>query len=513
MPKAKKPKPEKEVLLNAKGVPYRDFHPSEIRRKKKIAKNMVKAKSKQFKEKKKKEKEILSKKRKLVTGGKKDKIKTLREIIQGIKTKEKLNKFLGTLTEEEATVLLSDFRYWLMPYQVMPEGKWRRWILRGGRASGKSQAASSWINWIAENVDLEGGTIGIIARTWTDARNTLIEDKSGILGTARKDFMPVWSPGKGTLEWPNGVKARVFSADKPESIRGSNFAYVWADEFCFWPNNKKTWTESIEPALRIGPAKAIISTTPIPDSYLKKLEEMDNSVVTRGSLFDNKYIGKEKKETLIKLFEGTRSGRQELYGDYLETNLNALFSPTTIEPYRIDSKDFDYKILTKIVVAVDPAVSNNENSDQTGIIVAGCDKDGNAYILEDRSMHGTPTEWANVAIRLYHDWEANYLCAEKNQGGLLIETTIHSIDRNVAYRAVHASRGKMLRAEPVSALAAQGRIKMVGYFDKLEEQMYNFDGDPKKGSPDALDAMVYAVTELLLKNVNEPPRNLLRIYG
>ena len=506
MPRKKKPKPEKEVLLNCHGEPYKHQHPSEIRRKKKVAKNMVKAKSKQFKEKKKKEQETLSKKRKLVTGGKKDKIKTLREIIQGIKTKQRLNKFLVTLTEEEATVLLSDFRFWLMPYQVMPEGKWRRWILRGGRASGKSQAASSWINWVAENVDLEGGTIGIIARTWTDARNTLIEDKSGILGTARKDFMPVWSPGKGTLEWPNGVKARVFSADKPESIRGSNFAYVWADEFCFWPNNEKTWTESIEPALRIGPARAIISTTPLPDSFLKKLEEMDSSVVTRGSLFDNKYIGKEKKEELIKLFEGTRRGRQELYGDYLETNLNALWRAGLIEPYRVDRNSFDYSKIVKTVVAIDPAVTSNEKSDETGIIVAGIDKDGIGYILEDATMKGLPHEWAERAIQLYHDWEANWIVAEVNQGGDLIRSTIHSIDNRVAYKAVRATKGKFLRAEPVASLYEQNKVIHVGLFDKLEEQQCNWE--PGKPSPDRLDALVWAIYALMLEDISKPKPNL-----
>jgi phage terminase large subunit-like protein len=417
---------------------------------------------------------------------------------------KQIREFLGQLSNKEALQILDDWSLWAMPHQQWPEGNWRRWACRAGRGSGKSYMGSKWVNEIAEDKNnIQGGEIGIIARTHTDARQTCVEGPSGILKTAKSNFMPIWEPGKGILTWPNGVRGRIFSADKPESLRGPNFSFVWADEVCFWPGVEKTWWESIEPALRKGIARALITTTPLPDKFLRNLEELDDSVVTRASTYDNKFLKKEVLGVFEKHYKGTRRGRQELYGEFLDDNPGALWNYKLINEQRLDPDYFDYDKITRIVVAIDPAVTSHEGSDESGIIVAGMDYEKNGYILEDRSVKGKPEEVCAAAIEAYHDWQANYVVAEVNNGGDWIESTLKLIDHRVAYKDVRAKKGKLLRAEPVATAYERRMIFHVGQFPTLEQQQTEWE--PGKPSPDHLDAAVYALTELVVGE--EPPRN------
>lgn len=433
---------------------------------------------------------------------------SIQEIAAKLGSKERVAEFIAGLSTAEAAVLMNDWALWAMPHQRMPGGNWRRWIVRAGRGSGKTYCGAKWVNEIAKDKDkIRDGEIGIISETHTKARKVSVEGPSGILATSSDDFRPSWEPGKGKLTWPNGVVGHIYSADKPSSLRGPNWSFVWADEICFWPNPERTWGEVIEPALRIGWARAIITTTPLPDRFLRDLEAKKSSVTTRASTYDNKFLKKEVLAEYEDLFKGTRRGAQELWGKYLDRNPHALWDVSLLERSRIDPETFDFDSLTRIVVAVDPAVTSHEDSDSTGIVVAGMDGEGIGYILEDRTMKGQPHEWAKAAADAYSDWGANYVVAEVNQGGDLVESNIRQVKANIAYKAVRAKKSKELRAEPVSTAYVRGRIKHVGFFPELEDQQVNWQ--PGKPSPDRLDAAVYALTELVIGE--DPPRDFSKI--
>ncbi len=434
---------------------------------------------------------------------------SLPAIIQQLQplTRAKVDKLIASLNVEEIAVLLSDWEAWSLPYQRQPPGEWRRWVFRAGRGTGKTYTGARTTHEIARHRrNIKTGEIGLIARTHTDARFTMVEGPSGILATAPPDFRPTWEPGNGLVIWPNKVRARIYSADKPESIRGPNFAWVWADEPAHWPDFSKTWWTVIEPAIRVGVARAMLTTTPIPSSDLKDLEGKPGSVVSRASTFDNPYLPESVREMFREHYAGTRIGRQELEGDYLPTNERALWSLESIEAHRVARPPVD---LVRVVVAVDPAVTAHEDSDETGIIVAGVDTAGHAYILEDRTLKGSPVEWARAAVAASVRHKADAIIAEVNNGGDLVTSTIRAVDPRANVRAVRASRGKVTRAEPVSALAERGMIHHVGEFRQLEDQLTQWDPVSSKKSPDRLDAMVWAIHDLLLTQTKAGP---LRAY-
>ena len=411
----------------------------------------------------------------------------------------KIARFVESLDPEEALALLSDWSLWMLPYQRPPEGDWRRWIFRAGRGTGKTYTGSRTTNEVArDRKKIRTGEIGVIGRTHADARFTMVEGPSGILATAAPDFLPQWEPGNGLLIWPNGVRGRIFSADKPESIRGPNFAWVWADEPAHWQDLASTWWSVIEPALRVGWARAMLTTTPLPASELQEIEKEDHSVVTRASTFDNSYLSKAVRDGLRKHYEGTRIGRQELEGEYLATNENALWSHEMIEIHRVR----EHPDLARIVIAVDPAVTAHANSDETGIVVAGRDVDGEIYVLEDRTLRGSPATWGKMAVALYHRWGADRIVPEVNNGGDLVTANILGIDPRVNVTPVRASRGKVTRAEPVAAMYERGRVHHVGTFRELEDQLTSWDPTHSK-SPDRLDALVWAIHSLALSGKRE----------
>lgn len=434
---------------------------------------------------------------------------SLPAIIQQLQplTRAKVDRLISSLNFEEIAVLLSDWEAWSLPYQRQPPGEWRRWVFRAGRGTGKTYTGARTTHEIARHRrNIKTGEIGLIARTHTDARFTMVEGPSGILATAPPDFRPTWEPGNGLVIWPNKVRARIYSADKPESIRGPNFAWVWADEPAHWPDFSKTWWTVIEPAIRVGVARAMLTTTPIPSSDLKDLEDKPGSVVSRASTFDNPFLPESVREMFRDHYAGTRIGRQELEGDYLPTNERALWSLESIEAHRVAKAPHD---LARVVVAVDPAVTAHEGSDDTGIIVAGIDNLGHCYVLEDRTMKGAPVEWARAAVAAGIRHKADAIVAEVNNGGDLVTSTIRAVDPRANVRAVRASRGKVTRAEPVSALAERGLIHHVGEFRHLEDQLTQWDPVHSRKSPDRLDALVWAIHDLALSDKRAGP---LRAY-
>jgi phage terminase large subunit-like protein len=422
-------------------------------------------------------------------------------------TEAKIQNLIGSLDYEEATTILSDWRLWRLPYQELPPGDWRRWVFRAGRGTGKTYTGAKTTNEVARDRSLiRTGEIGIIGRTHADARFTMVEGPSGILATASPDFRPTWEPGNGLLTYPNGVRGRIYSADKPESLRGANWAWVWADEPAHWVNLSKTWWEVIEPALRVGWARAMLTTTPLPASELIAIEEETGSVTTRADNFDNVYLARSVREGLRDHYAGTRIGRQELGGEYLSTNENALWTLDSIEDHRVRTPPVD---LVRVVVAVDPAVTANKNSDETGIIVAGIDTDGHGYVLDDRTLKGTPLQWGKMAVACHHRWKADRIVPEVNNGGDLVVQNIRGLDHRVRVTPVRASRGKVTRAEPVAALYERGLIHHVGAFPELEDQLTSWDPTSSK-SPDRLDALVWAFHALLLSE--KRPAGPLRAY-
>lgn len=411
--------------------------------------------------------------------------------------RDKLEALVAALSPEEQRAILDDWNLWALPYQRIPDGKWRRWMLRAGRGTGKTLTAARTTNEVArDRKKIRTGEIGIIARTYSEARFTCVEGPSGILATAPSDFQPIWHPGHGLLVWPNGVRGRIFSADKPESMRGPNWAWVWADELRTWETPEDTWWEIIELALRVGWARCVISTTPRPNKFLKDLESRKDTVVTHATTYDNPYLSEEIRAQYEAVYKGTKRGKQELLGEYVEDLVEALWVWQTIERCRVDR----LPELTRVIISVDPAITATEKSDETGIIVMGTDQRKHGYVLEDRTGKYGPTEWANVVAQLYWKYRADRVVAEVNQGGDMVEATMRAVDPSIAYAKVNATRAKRLRAEPVAALYERGFVHHVGVFQELENEMTTWIPDSGMPSPNRIDAMVHGATFLQLGN-------------
>lgn len=328
---------------------------------------------------------------------------------------------------------------------------------------------------------------------------------SGILACHPKDFRPDWSPTNRRLTWPNGTEAWVYNATEPDQLRGPQHHAAWVDELAKFRYMGETW-DQLQFGLRLGEhPRALVTTTPRPLPLIKRLMQDADTVVTRGATLDNQAnLAVNTVKQLYERYGGTRLGRQELEGEILHDVPGALWNRDAIDASRVQEVPSD---LERVYVAVDPAVSSNENSDEHGIVVVGFkrDKDGYArgYVLEDGTLRGQPEDWARRAVSLYRSWDADKIIAEKNQGGQMVESTIKAVDRSVPVKLVHASRGKVVRAEPISALYEQGRVHHVGRFDQLEDQMCLFSIDNirniSNGSPDRVDALVWGLTEIFDK--------------
>jgi phage terminase large subunit-like protein len=402
----------------------------------------------------------------------------------------------GSIFGSIADALECDWASIARPEQLPPSGDWSIWVISAGRGFGKTRSGAEWVRSIAEAASV--GRIALVGPTAADVRDTMVEGESGLLAIAPSSNRPVYEPSKRRLTWPNGVQAAMFSSEEPDRLRGPQHGAAWCDELAAWRNTKQTW-DMLQFGLRLGKRpRQVITTTPKPIKLLRELLKRAGAdlVVTHGSTYDNRAnLAETFFSQIVKQYEGTRIGRQELKAELLEDTPGALWTHELIEEGR--RAKADVPPMRRIVVAIDPSVSVSEASDETGIIAAGLGVDGHGYVLEDASGKFSPIEWARRAVTLYHKLGADRIIAEANQGGAMVETTIRTVDANVPFKGVHASRGKITRAEPIAALAEQFRIHLVGGFPELEDQLCTYAAG-SSGSPDRFDAMVWAFTELML---------------
>lgn len=408
-------------------------------------------------------------------------------------------QFIADTPEEDAAELLYDWPLWARPNQLPPAGEWSKWLAMAGRGWGKTRVGAEWVR--AEVAAGRATRVALVAPTAADARDVMVEGESGILAVhPPDDDLPVYEPSKRRVSWPNGAIATLYSADEPERLRGPQHDLAWADELAAWRYLQDAW-DMLMFGLRLGARpRVLVTTTPKPRKLLRELISDPSCVVTYGRTDENRQnLAPSFLKTIVSRYHGTRLGRQELGGELLEDVEGALWLRAMIEDARVTG----HPKLERIVVAIDPAVTSGENADETGIVVCGIATPNGAsephgYVLEDLSGRFTPYEWAKRAITAYKRQQADRVVAEVNNGGDMVEAQLRMVDRNVSYKPVHASRGKRVRAEPVAALYEQGRIHHVGGFAALEDQMCSFVPDDTETSPDRVDALVWALTELIV---------------
>lgn len=385
--------------------------------------------------------------------------------------------------------------------QQPPMMPWRTWLIMGGRGSGKTRAGAEWVSGMAMGfppfANQNAGHIALVGETLADVREVMVEGPSGILAVSRL-ARPRFEATRRRLVWENGAVASFYSSEDPDSLRGPQFDAAWCDELAKWKHPQETW-DMLQFGLRLGQApRQVVTTTPRPLALLRALLADKSVAVTRMRTAENAgHLAPGFIDMIESRYAGSRLGRQELDGELIEDRADALWSRSLIEGI-INNK---VPPLKRIVVAIDPPASSGKSSDACGIVAAGIDHDGFGWVLADESLgQAKPYQWARRAIALYHRFEADVIIAEVNQGGDMVKAVISAEDHSVPVRAVRAMRGKWLRAEPIAALYEQGRIRHAARFPALEDEMCDFaPGGLSSGrSPDRLDALVWALNELML---------------
>lgn len=434
-------------------------------------------------------------------------------------TPEEVDEFLGGLSQNALLSLPWLFEFWALPHQLPPRGAWKTWVIMGGRGAGKTRAGSEWVR-----AQVEGAgpgdpgaarRVALVGETVDQVREVMVMGESGIIACSPPDRRPEWQASRHQLVWPNGAVAQVFSAHEPEALRGPQFDAAWADELGKWKRGGEAW-DQLQFALRLGKnPRSVVTTTPRAVEVLKKILKNPSTVITHAPTEANRaYLAESFLAEVQARYGGTRIGRQELEGVLVEDEENALWTTAMLERARVT----ELPTFSRIVVAVDPPVTSNKTSDECGIVVVGADtrgepKDWRAVVLEDASVKGaSPEGWARAALAAMERHGADRLVAEVNQGGDLVEKVVRMLDPMVPFRAVHATRSKMLRAEPVAALYEQGRVAHVRGLGALEDQMCKMTatGWQGSGSPDRLDALVWALTELIVAPMGQVKRPAVR---
>ena len=405
---------------------------------------------------------------------------------------------MGALSDAQAAALLRDWSFWARPEQLPPPGDWQTWLVLAGRGFGKTRTGAETVrHWVKRH-----RYVNVIAPTSDDARTVMVEGESGIMAVCPNAERPHFRRSAPMrLEWPNGAQSLVLSADEPERIRGKQHEKLWADELGSW-RYPDSWDQAMF-GLRIGDnPQAIVTTTPKPIKIVKELLADPHTFVTRGTTYDNRaHLSPKFFEQVIRKYEGTRLGRQELNAEVLDDNPRALWHRADIDKARVTVAP----TLRRIVVGLDPNVKNRDFTelrrsattlDEAGIVIAGDAGNGHFYVLDDRSLDEGPDGWGRAAVKAYRDLACDRIIGEVNNGGDMVEMTIRNVDRNVSYKSVTASRGKAIRAEPIAALYEQGRVHHVGSFAELEDEMCDFDPVTTVKSPNRMDALVWALTEL-----------------
>ena len=386
--------------------------------------------------------------------------------------------------------LLRRWDVWGRPEQQPPPGEWRTWLILAGRGWGKSRTGAEWVRAMATRG--RARRIALVARTAADVRDVLIEGESGLLAIHRADERPVWEPSRRRLTWPNGAIATTYSADEPDQLRGPQHDSAWVDEICAW-RYPDAW-DQLQLGLRLGDdPRVVATTTPRPTALVRALMAAPSTVVTRGRTADNaRNLAPGVVEALSARYAGTRLGRQELDGEILDDTPGALWTRAMIDSGQARNSPE----LRRVVVALDPSVAADGGGDECGIVVAGIDFDGRAWVLRDGSGNLSPADWSRRAVALAEEHSADCIVAEANQGGALVEQTLRAAGARTRVRLVHAARGKRARAEPVAALYEQGRVRHLPGLQRLEDEMCTWSSAAGDPSPNRLDALVWACFDL-----------------
>jgi|SRR3954463_123174 len=417
---------------------------------------------------------------------------------------EKKKEVLSQLNTVEQELILRTWEFWARPEQLVPEkckchnGNWTYWMISAGRGWGKTRTGSETVRKWAERADTEHMILA--AAKALDIRDIMVEGESGILSISPNNFRPKYEPSKRRLTWPNGVKALLLSADEPDTFRGPQGGKAWADELAKWPY-PEAW-DMMKLGMRLGKKpQVVITTTPKPTKLIKDIIKDPATHFTRGTSYENfANLATTFINEIIKSYEGTRLGRQELHAEILDDNPGALWKRDIIEKYRVRMAP----ILIRIGVGVDPAITSEENSDETGIVSAGIGTcfckgypDTHGFVLDDNSGIYKPHEWAKKVTTNFNERQANKVVAETNKGGDLVISNLRTFNKSIPVQPVHATRGKQTRAEPVSSLYEQGKVHHVGCLPDLEDQLC--DWNPlMSDSPDRLDALVWVLTWLMV---------------
>lgn len=397
------------------------------------------------------------------------------------------NLFLDEIGIDGQKKLAYEWEFWARDKQTLPTQGFFVWLILAGRGFGKTRTGAETVRqWVKHNP-----MVNLVGATADDARDIMIEGESGILAICPEAERPLYVASKRRLEWPNGAVSLIFTADEPERLRGKQHMKVWADELASW-RYEEAWSQTMF-GLRLGETpQAIVTTTPRPTKLIKELVADNRNVVTVGTTYENKAnLAQGFFDYVIKKYEGTTLGKQELLAQILSDNPAALWKRTDIDNHRVvKAPDLD-----RVIVGVDPSATSG--GDEAGIITAGRAGD-DYYTIGDDSIQGSPQTWAKAAVTAYHKHKADLIVAEDNNGGEMVEAVIKQVDQNVPVKRVHASRGKATRAEPVAAISEQGRDHHVGVFSALEDELCLWM--PGDASPNRLDAKVWAMTELLGEN-------------
>lgn len=432
--------------------------------------------------------------------------KSVAEVIADLPRDEQ-SKLLAGLDPE---MLRWDWSFWGRPEQQAPVGDdWNIWLVLAGRGFGKTRLASEWVRDQAKYTNTGQRRFALVARTAADVRDVIVEGESGIINVSPPSERPHYEPSKRRLTWPNGNVATLFTADEPDSLRGPQFTHAWGDEVAAWRQTPDAAGMTAFDNLRVGTRlgekpKIILTTTPkrvaVLYSLIKESEKYPGKVIiTKGSTMDNRgNLSESYMDAIMGVYEGTRLAQQELYGEMLSDVEGALWLPDLIDRGRETQLPMGTPLR---VIGVDPSVAENPR-DECGIVVVASTGDRDLYkrhawVLEDATVHGSPDVWANKVVSMARKWGAPVV-AEVNQGGALVRNAINTIDPSVKVLEVHSKFGKALRAEPVTLAYEQSRVHHVGYLAELESQMISWiPGEGK--SPDRVDALVHALTALLIK--------------
>ena len=415
-------------------------------------------------------------------------------------TVQERDRLLQSLTEEKARLLLHDWRMWARPKQLPPEGDWGTWMILAGRGFGKTRAGAGWIHERA--MEYPGRWIALVAKTPADARDYMIEGPGGLLRNTPPHERPKFEPSKRRLTWDNGSWATVYSDEEPDQTRGYSGDTAWIDELAKFRNARETW-DNLSFGMREASTdrpRRLVTTTPRPIPIIRELIKLPTTRTVVGTSHENRVnLDPTWYEETVLSYEGTRIGRQEVLAEILDDFPGALWTRTMLDDAKVPASGIGD--LERVVVAIDPSGTKGEdNGDSVGIVVAGKGVDGFGYVLADRTCSLSPEGWGRRAVEAYHEFKADRIVAEKNFGGDMVRFVVQAADRNVAYEDVTASRGKVVRAEPIAALYEQERVKHAGLFPELEDQMAAFTRSGYMGdkSPDRVDALVWALSDLLL---------------